>query len=51
MKSKTKKRQSLWEPKVRFVVDKKLDALKAEDLAPEKLAMANARLKMKTLPK
>jgi hypothetical protein len=51
MKSKTKKKQSIWEPKVKFVVDEKLNALKAEDLAPEKLALANAHLKkMKSLP-
>lgn len=52
MKSKTKKKQSIWELKVQFVVDPRLNALKSEDVAPEKLAMANARLKkMKSLPK
>jgi hypothetical protein len=36
---------------VKFVVDEKLNALKAEDLAPEKLVMANTHLKkMKSLP-
>jgi hypothetical protein len=52
MKSKTKKKQSIWDYKVQFVVDPKLNALKGENFAPEKLAQANAHLKkMKSLPK
>ena len=52
MKSKTKKKQITWAPKVKFVVSDTFNALKAEDLAPEKLALANAHLKkMRSLPK
>ena len=52
MKKITKKEQGLFERKIVFIVDKNLNKLKAEDLAPEKLAMANEHLrKMKSLPK
>ena len=52
MKSKPKKKKSIWGLKVKFVVDESLNGLKAEDLAPEKLALANAHLKkMRSLPK
>ena len=52
MKRKTKKKPGIWEPKVNFVADEKLNALKAKDLAPEKLAIANVHLKrMRSLPK
>ena len=52
MKKITKKKQGLFERKIAFIVDKNLNKLKAEELAPEKLAMANEHLrKMKSLPK
>ncbi len=52
MKKITKKKKGLFERKMVFIVDKNLNKLKAEDLAPEKLTMANEHLrKMKSLPK
>ncbi len=51
MKKLTRKKQGLFERKIVFIFDKNLNKLKAEDLAPEKLAMANEHLrKMKSLP-
>jgi hypothetical protein len=52
MKKITKKKQRLFGKKIVFIVDKNLNKLKAEELAPEKLAMANEHLrKIKSLPK
>jgi hypothetical protein len=43
---------SLLDRKIVFIADKNLNKLKAEELAPEKLAEANRRLKrIKSLPK
>ena len=51
MKRTIKKKQFLFDAKVVFITDKNLDKLKPEDMAPEKLAEANRRLRNKKLPK
>jgi hypothetical protein len=52
MKKAPQKKSSLLDQKIAFVVDKKLNKLKAEELAPEKLAEANRHLKrIISLPK
>jgi hypothetical protein len=50
MKRLIKKKQRLFDSKVVFIHDKNLDKLKAEEMAPEKLAEANRRLRNKKLP-
>jgi hypothetical protein len=52
MKKVPQKKQHLFDQKIVFIVDKNLNKLKAEELAPEKLAEANRHLKrIKSLPK
>jgi len=52
MKRTTKKKPGLGDYKIKFVVSEDLNKLKGENLAPEKLALANEHLKrMKSLPK
>ena len=52
MKKAPQKKRSLLDRKIAFIVDKNLNKLKAEELAPEKLAEANQHLKrIKSLPK
>jgi hypothetical protein len=51
MKKTIKKRQSLWDYKIDFIVSEDLNKLKGKNLAPAKLELANERLrKIKSLP-
>jgi hypothetical protein len=51
MKSKTKKKQSIWEPKANFVQNEKRNGLKAEDFAFENSPGQCPSQKMRSLPK
>lgn len=52
MKKSSKKKISFRKGGFNITIDENLNKLKAEDLAPEKLAEANRRLRrMKSLPK
>ncbi|GGB19715.1 hypothetical protein [Puia dinghuensis] len=51
MKKTTKKKRGLFDHKVIFIVDKRLNNLNVEAMAPEKLAEANRKLSKMKLPK
>ncbi len=52
MKKLAKKKKSLWDYKLTFIVSEDLNKLKGKVLAPEKLELANRHLrKMRSLPK
>lgn len=52
MKNKSRKKKGLWEYKIKFIESEELNKLIGKNLSPEKLRLANERLKrIKSLPK